>query len=208
MQLIHLYRLLLIFSSLSLTFAIFLVNKGVSAFDKANAWAIGAFPHMPLIEWTPPNGLLTTASYLSYFLACILISNLGLYATRWLPQERVDGNSLQSVELVNDTFLPIYLAYFFVALSTTSYISFSLVFGIILIFVYCSGSAYFDPMYVIRGYKIYSATSKNNVKIYVVSKKILKDLNDLSFGSMRRINDFTFIEIGGDDEPRDSSIKK
>ena len=193
----HLYRFLLIFSSISLTFAIFLVNKGVSIFSVVNAWAIQTLPEMPLIEWQPPETFLTAGSYIFYFTGCLLISSLGFYATRWLSVERVDVASFKSVELVNDTFLPIYLAYFFVALSTTSYLSFFLVFAVVLTFVYRSGGAYFDPMYVLRGYKIYAAISKNDVKSYIITKQILKGVADLKFDGLRRVNDFTFIEIGG-----------
>ncbi|GLV27389.1 hypothetical protein [Sphingobium chungangianum] len=193
----HLYRLLLIFSSISLTFAIFLVNKGVSVLGNANDWGLRHLPDMPLIKWSPPEAFLATISYLSYFLACLIFSNLGFRATRWLSPERVDGASFKSIELVNDTFLPIYLAYFFVALSTTNYLSFVLVFGVVLLFVYRSGGAYFDPMYVLRGYKIYAATSNKDVKSYIITKQILKGVGDLKFEGLRRVNDFTFIEIGG-----------
>lgn len=193
----HLYRFMLIFSSISLTFAIFLVNKSVSILSHANTWARKILPDIPFIEGNPPEALLAAMSYLSYFLACLIISNLGFYATRWLSPERVDGTSFKSIELVNDTFLPIYLAYFFVALSTTSYISFVLVFGVVLIFVYRSGGAYFDPMYVLRGYKIYAATSNTDVKSYIITQQILKGVGDLKFEGLRRVNDFTFIEIGG-----------
>lgn len=193
----HLYRLLLIFSSISLTFAIFLVNKGVSVIGSVNAWSLKNLPYMPLIEWNPPEFLLSATSYLLYFLACVIISSFGFRATRWLSQERVDGSSFKSIELANDTFIPIYLAYFFVALSTTSYLSFALVFGVVLIFAYRSGGIYFDPMYVLRGYKIYAATSNNDVKSYIITKQILKGVGDLKFEGLKRINDFTFIEIGG-----------
>lgn len=192
----HLYRLLLIFSSISLTFAIFLVNKGVSVLDDANAWGLKNLPCMPLFEWRPPEALLSGMSYLSYFLACLIFSSIGFRATRWLSIERVDETSFKSIELANDTFLPIYLAYFFVALSTTSYISFFTVFSIILIFVYRSGGAYFDPMYVLRGYKIYAAVSNKDVKSYIITKQILKGVGELKFEDLRRVNDFTFIEIG------------
>lgn len=193
----HLYRFLLIFSSISLTFAIFLVNKGVSIFSALNMWALEALPQMPLIAWQPPETFLTVASYIFYFIGCLCISNLGIYATRWLSVERVDSPSFNSVELVNDTFLPIYLAYFFVALSTVSYLSFCLVFGVVLTFVYRSGGAYFDPMYVLKGYKIYAAISTNDVKSYIITKQILKGVADLKLDGLRRVNDFTFIEIGG-----------
>lgn len=192
----YLYRLLLIFSSISLTFAIFLINKEVSVFGGLNDWALSNLPFMPLAKWKPAEALLSTMSYLSYFFICLAISAISLRMTGRLSTERVDSSSFKSIEIANDTFLPIYLAYFFVALSTTSYISFLLVFSIVLIFVYRSGGAYFDPIYVLRGYKIYAAISNNNVKIYVVTKQILKGVGDLKFEDLRRVNDFTFIETG------------
>ncbi|MBR0551053.1 hypothetical protein [Stakelama marina] len=193
----HLYRLLLVFSSISLTFAIFLVNKGVSLFSLGNAWALKSLPGMPLICRRPPEALLEAASYLCYFLGCFLLSKFALYATRWLSKERVDESSYKAIELTTDTFLPIYLTYFFVALSATSYLSFAMVFGVILIFVYRSEGTYFDPMYVLRGYKIYAATSSKGVKVNIITQKTLKGVADLSFNDLRRINEFTFIEVGG-----------
>lgn len=90
-----------------------------------------------------------------------------------------------------------YLAYFFVALSTTNDISFIFVFCVVVTFVYRSNGVYFDPIYVLKGCKIYAVTSKNDVKMYIITRKIIKNTLDLQFHELRRVNDFTFIEPAG-----------
>jgi hypothetical protein len=191
-----LYRLLLVLSSISVTGAVFLVNKRVSVFEMANEWLVGLAPKSILINWTPPEEILAACSYAFYFLVSFGLSVAVFRATKWLPTEQIDNGSFKSIELVNDTFVPVYLAYFFVALSTTSNSSFLLIFGIILVFVYRSGGAYFDPIYILRGYKIYAAVSRADVKSFIITRQILKGVADLKFENLCRINDFTFIEVG------------
>jgi hypothetical protein len=191
-----LYRLLLVLSSISLTVAIFLVNKRVSVIGAINDWVVEVFPRLVIYNWPDASDFMAIASYIIYFMACVVIHLCVFRATRSLPIERVDLGSYKSIELVNDTFLPVYLAYFFVALSTTSYLSFGVIFGIVFIFVYRSGGVYFDPIYVFRGYKVYAAISRADVKTYVISRRIIKGVASIEFESIRRINDFTFIDMG------------
>jgi hypothetical protein len=139
---------------------------------------------------------LSLFSYFFYFSVCFLVSLLSFKVTRCLSKERVDQFSFESAELVNDTFVPIYLAYFFVALSANNFITFLFVFGIVLMFVYRSGGAYFDPIYVLRGYKIYAVTSIGGVKSYIITNRVIRSATDLALDDLRRINDFTFIEVG------------
>ena len=117
---------------------------------------------------------------------CICISGL-------LSNDSIDGG-IKSVELANDTFLPVYLSYFFVALSIKDLETIVLVFIILLLFTAFSSSIYFNPLYVFFGYNIYKIDKENGTSIYIICKKKKNIDKYFSFSNLKRINDHTFFE--------------
>ena len=69
--------------------------------------------------------------------------------------------------------------------------------GIICIFIFCSRAAYFNPMYFLFGYQFYYAVTTKNVKILIITRQHLKNPEMVQFDRIKRINDFTFIDIEG-----------
>jgi hypothetical protein len=198
----YIYRLLLISSSLSITLAVYFINKKISILSQAVMWLRDNtdFFHQFVYNFYAFN----MASYFLYILGCLAISSVGLSFSKRLSVETVSKGSFKTFELVNDTFIPIYLAYFFIALSVGNLVTFSIIFSIVFVFVYASSSVCFDPLYVLRGYKIYAAVSNADVKNYIITKQIIKDASAVEFSTLHRINNFTFIEIGGSDAPYSS----
>lgn len=100
------------------------------------------------------------------------------------------------MEMANDVYMPSYLGYFFVALSipNSDWIILLFVFGIVFVFTYFSQSLYYNPLFLLFGYKFYYVTKKNNLKVFIISKKDIQETKDLKFNNLRRINDFTFID--------------
>jgi hypothetical protein len=134
-------------------------------------------------------------SYLLYISICVFLSASGFMILKTLPRELVARGTIRSVEIANDTHTPIYLAYFFVALSINNATTFVVVFGIIFTFVNYSSLVRFDPLYSLVGFKLYGVMSSSNVKSYVISKRSLKNAADVEFDNLRRINDFTFLDL-------------
>ena len=165
-----LFRIFLMLSSLCMTFAVFLANKNVVLFNKLH----------PILINTP-----RVVSYLLYFIVAILLAKASLFFAKRLSDDSISKKSLSDIEVANDTYVPIYLGYFFVALSVQSYWIFLFVFGMIFIFTFLSQTSYFNPLYLLFGYRFYYVTNQSNVKVPAL----------VHFEKIKRINDYTFIDI-------------
>ena len=138
-------------------------------------------------------------SYISfggYFIFSLLSTKFGLYLSNYLSEDSIDKGSIISIEPANDSFLPSYLGYFFVALSIPNLETFYWVFSVVSIFIFYSKLSYFNPIYFIFGYKFYYIINSNQVKVLLITKKEIKIPKDIEFPTIKRINNYTFIEKG------------
>lgn len=119
-----------------------------------------------------------------------------LFCSRWLGTDKIEGG-ITSIEPANNAFLPSYLGYFFVGLSVPNCEVFVFVFGILFVFTFVSQTLYFNPLFLLFGYQFYYVSTENNAKIFIVSKLILRNNVELSFQNLRRITDFTYIDMDG-----------
>lgn len=106
----------------------------------------------------------------------------------------MNPGDIENVEYANDAFLPSYLGYFFVALDVPNYETLCFVYPLIFVFTFLSQTLYFNPLFLIFGYHFYNLTTANNVRVFMITKKKFKDPKTISFPSLKRINDFTFID--------------
>lgn len=134
-------------------------------------------------------------SYLVYFLIVIFLSWSSLCCAKCLDTDEIEEGAFIGIEPANDVFLPSYLGYFFVALSVPNLEMFIVVFLIIAIFIFYSRASYFNPVFFIFGYHFFFIKKNNGVKILVIVKRKLKLVDDISFMNLKRINDYTFIEL-------------
>ncbi|MEG2018247.1 MAG: hypothetical protein RR128_07300 [Clostridium sp.] len=167
------YKLLLTFNATSPIIVTFLIK------DRYYFNVLGKFP-----VWI---------SYMIFIIVAIALTGLTLVGKRFLSYDSIEDDPID-VEQANNTFLPSYLGYFFVALSVTSVETFIFIYAMVFIFTFVSQTLYFNPIFLLFGYKFYYITTKDNVKVFIISKKIIKTTRNLQFQSLRRINDFTFID--------------
>lgn len=137
-------------------------------------------------------GVYSIGIYLFIILVFTLICLLGMVI---FPRDTLE--SVQDISLANDTYMPSYLGYFFVALSIPDkeWLIFGVVFTVIFTFTYFSQLLYFNPLFLLFGYNFYYVTSPNRKKIFIISKR--KDIcsaKEINFNVLRRINNFTFID--------------
>ncbi len=168
----RLYFIILNINALSLFFVIYLIKEHISV--------------------VPMNHEL---SCIIYLLSVFLLSGICLMLSRFLPRETMTGD-IKEVELANNSFLPSFLGYFFVALSVADNTTLIVAMLIIFIFTYHSQILYFNPLFLVFGYKFYYITKNNGMKLFVITKKSIKSINGLKFDSLKRINDYTFIDRG------------
>lgn len=166
-----LFKMLLTFDSLGLLFIIFLINKKI---------------YIPFLGDE-------NISYLIYILALIGFTGMCLLISRKLSKDTIQGGIVE-IESANNSYLPTYLGYFFVALGITDYNTLFWVFIIIFIFTFNSQNLFFNPMFLMYGYKFYYVKTKNGKKIFVISKKEIRTTKDADFTELLRINDYTFID--------------
>ncbi|MFC3414768.1 hypothetical protein [Algoriphagus hitonicola] len=178
------FRLFLTFNATSLILVVFLVKEEVTV-NKLS----------PYLDSLP-----AFVSYIIYFLVPVIFTFLSVLLAKGLGDDSIEkegenNSPITAIEQANNAYLPSYLGYFFVALSVPFYDTLIFVFAILFIFTFLSQTLYFNPLFLFFGFHFYYLTTENNIKIFLITKRILKDPKGLEFPELKRINDFTFIEI-------------
>lgn len=175
------YRILLTINSMMMFFVVYLIKSRITVFRTYEF-----------------------CSYVLYIVVVLSFSWLCLIVSRWLPHDTINGE-ISEVELADGSYLPSYLAYFFIALSINPIANNDYtvlwVGGIIVVFSFLSQTLYFNPMFLLFRYRFYYVTLKNGLKIFILSKQNIKGLEQLEFKELQRINNYTYIERGIKNEP-------
>ena len=168
------FELMLSFSASAYVVAIYLIQK------KA------VIPQLPQnMQWI---------SYIVYLLIPVLIARLWLWLSKHMPACGIDCEICE-VELASHAFLPNYLGYFFVALGISNTETFLYVYILIWLFTHLSQALSFNPLFLLFGYQFYFVTGKDGTKIFLITKQSMKSHKDAELTDLRRINDFTFIDM-------------
>lgn len=167
-----LYQLFLTFNATSLIIVIFFIKMQLQFLSGLPGWI----------------------SYIAYICIPIILTKISLLAASFLSSDSIEGD-IVGVEIANNAFLPSYLGYFFVALSVPYGETLLFVFLILYIFTYFSQTLYFNPLFLLWGYHFYYITTKNNIRIFLISKKVIRGTAGLNFNYLKRINDFTYIDV-------------
>lgn len=125
----------------------------------------------------------------------IVLTYISFFIARLLARDAIDRTSIVEIELANNSFLPTYLGYFFISLGVNDVPTLLVVFLIIYIFTFLSQSLYFNPIFLLFGYQFYFLKTTSNIKIFLITRKSLKNPGDDGFEGLRRINDYTFIDM-------------
>jgi hypothetical protein len=133
-------------------------------------------------------------SWLVFILIPILCTAISFLIVKRLSTDSLSAQSITEIELANNSFLPTYLGYFFVSLGVNDTPTLIVVFLIIYIFTFLSQTLYFNPLFLLFGYHFYFLKTTNNIKVFMITKKQLKRPGDDGFQSLKRINDYTFID--------------
>ncbi|MCM3241550.1 hypothetical protein M3598_02225 [Cytobacillus oceanisediminis] len=150
-------------------------------------------------------------SYILYFLLPVFFTYLSLLLSSLLSNDSLEKSKkviekegkertielskIAEVEQANNSFLPSYLGYFFVALSIPYFETLIFVFLLLFIFTFFSQTLYFNPLFLLFGFKFYYLTTINRTKIFLITRKSLKDPKNINLPNLKRINDFTFIDL-------------
>ena len=180
-----LFRLLLTLNATSLLVIIFLVKEGCTLQK--------LIPYLGFLIILPdfPN----LVSYFCYFLFLLILTKLSIWISSKLGKDDFKTGDITSIEYANNSFLPSYLGYFFVALSVNNTDTLLFVYLILFIFTFFSQALYFNPLFLVFGYNFYHLTTVNGARIFLISKTEFKTPKYIEIKA-NRINNYTFIDRG------------
>lgn len=178
------FRLLLTFNATSLLIIIFLVHK---------KYTLGYFfQNIPALQLSATHSYLL--SYGLYLMVPLLLTGGSLLLSAGLGRDAFRSGDITAVEHANNSFLPSYLGYFFVALSINSWSTLFFVYGILFIFTFLSQALYFNPLFLVYGYEFYNVRTRSGASVFLISRCKYKTPDEISIASASRINNYTFIE--------------
>ena len=121
----------------------------------------------------------------------ILLSAVSIPMTLKLSKDNL--KTCGELEEANSSFLPVYLGYFFVGLEIDKLPHMIIIYLVIFVFTYVAQVQYFNPMYLLFGYRYYNAETEQGTKVFLIARKNLRKAKDAEFNHLRRINDTTYI---------------
>ncbi|MFD0749204.1 hypothetical protein ACFQZS_03560 [Mucilaginibacter calamicampi] len=169
------YRLFLAFNSTFLIIIVYLIKESyklniLASFSRYYSWVL-------------------------FLLLPVILTAISFWVAKLLATDAINDSSVREIELANNSFLPTYLGYFFVSLGIEDVPTLVVVFLIIYVFTFLSQSLYFNPIFLLFGYQFYFIKTASNIKVFLITRKALKKPGDDGFDNLKRINDYTFIDM-------------
>ncbi|MBD8043366.1 hypothetical protein H9638_06015 [Arthrobacter sp. Sa2BUA2] len=124
----------------------------------------------------------------------ILFTSLGILLSRTLGRDAIEAGSIASIEHASNVFLPSYLGYFFVALSIPDIRTLLFVYAVLFAFTFMSQALYFNPLFLLFGYRFYNMVTSEGTSIFVISRQDFRTPASVEVRPVRRINGYTFME--------------
>lgn len=177
------YKLLLTFNSTSWVVVIYGIKQ---------KWTIANFPY-----WIISIALLLIPIFTSF---------ISILCFKGLSKDNVTLCS--QIENTNNAFIPTYLGYFFVGLSIDNYQLLIFVYVIIFVFVLIGQGQYFNPIYLLFGYKFYNVLTSKGTRLFIITQRNIRSIKESEFPVLRRINQTAYVEQRRDYEATISESKK
>ena len=183
----RLFRFFLAVSSTSLFIVIFLI--------KSRCYILESNFYSYLDKFLKINNL-EQYSLVGFISIPLLFLAISMKLLEKLSKDRIKEGEIIEIENSTNNFLPSYLGYFFVALSISDndFLTMSIIYCIIVLFVFYSQTNYFNPFLLILGYKFYKIKTNRGLSLLLISKKEFKKSNEVIIEKVYRINNSTYID--------------
>lgn len=180
-------RIILTFSSLAYFWVIYFVKEQYPSFLPSQD-----FPWLYLFS---AFGLMAVA---------LLLGAAMLPLCTCFEQVPLDTSKIESIEAANDNYLVNYIGVFLIATDMNDSVTLLLVFVFLFYLVYKSNVSYFNPAFLICGYKFYIVTTDLKTRIVLITKQTVKKPEDiLPFShkeedgtklQVHKINEYVFFQ--------------
>lgn len=134
----------------------------------------------------------------------LLWGRIGLLFCYYFREEPLDISKIDTIEAANDNYLVNYIGFFLIATDMNDYVTLGVVFLFLLYLVYKSNVSYFNPAFLVFGYKFYVLTTDLKTRIILITKQTIKKPEDILASSdssenetivqVRKINEYVFIQ--------------
>ncbi len=197
-------KLLLIISSLLLSILIFLISHEDLWLNFIHIWfslKIDQFSDLCISLIYEKQFFMSIVLYFLIFFACLIIGKISILLGKTGASDTISTNSITNIEPANEYFLPIYLSYILVSISISTFKAFFIIFILIATLLYFSKSAFFNPILLVLGYKFYHITNSKGLKILLIIKYDIKNINDFKMQDLtnsitvKKINEYTYIQF-------------
>ena len=156
------------------------------------AWMVSIYGVKSQWQFILDNRFITGVSL---FMIPLVLMLLTLIVIPKKNEDILQGCS--SYDLVDSSFLPVYLGYFFVALSIPDEITLVFLMVLLFIFILKTKAQFFNPTLLLFGYHFYNVTTHAGSKIFLIRKgRIARREQDIVNAKLFRINDSTYLERG------------
>lgn len=169
--------------SMTLAILIFLISHERLWIEELKSWGIKDLLKFPIFETLDNDFIRLIFPYAVYFLFLGMIIGITWKSIKFISK-KLDKipfvkDQIIMFEHANDFYLPIYLGYSFVAISLPTFKSFILFFILMLLLLCRTRFFYFNPLFLILGYKFYFLVNNDKSKILLITKKEIKKLDDI-----------------------------
>lgn len=129
----------------------------------------------------------------------LLLSHCYIHFVKKYNQDKQDEEmECNEIEIAEPRYIPIYIAYFVIAISIDNWIVFGVVFILIYLLILKGKFSYFNPYLLFLGYHFYEVSvdvhqSKYaKYKIFLISNQTIKTIK--KHGYLIRLNDFVYLD--------------
>lgn len=137
-------------------------------------------------------------------ICAFLLGYIGLLLCRYFERIDLYISKIESIEAANDNYLVNYIGFFLIATDMEDSVTLTLVFLFLLYLVFKSNVSYFNPAFLVFGYKFYMITTDLKTRIVLITKQTVKKPEDIlpfshdeesgTIVQVRKINEYVFIQ--------------
>lgn len=123
----------------------------------------------------------------------IVTAKLAIKLTKYLTSDNLNP-PYKNISDINSSYLAAYLGYFFISLSINDYVTLAVIYLLLLLVAYKTINQYYNPIFVLMGYKFYSIKTGNDIVMLVITKRYIRADDTLKFEHLRRIHDGCYFD--------------
>lgn len=179
-----LYKLLFVANAYLLLFPIYLINKEIAIYSMLNVYAENKIFSL----------LFNELSFVIYIAIPIITTLLSCVTFKKLSVDEIKQQHISRHESAGSRFIITFFTCIFIGLSVNGFISLVMVYTIIVLFGVMSEMYLYNPIFLLFGYKYYFVTV-NDIRILIMTKKVVKLNENVSYEKLARINEFTYIDL-------------